>query len=118
MDDRVDLADAFGRFDKRWEPRIVATVNDYDVKIVHVEGGFREHVHEGTDEFFHVLAGRLQIEMPGRTVELKPGQVFTVPRGTPHHPVADAGTRILIFEPRGTQNTGDDSGTAGVPLES
>lgn len=102
---------------EHWSPRVVAAVNDYDVKVANVAGEFTEHVHEDTDEFFLVLAGRFRIELPDRTVELGPSDVFTVPAGVKHRPSADEGTRILMFEPRGTINTGDaGTGTAGVRL--
>ena len=99
-----------------WSPRVVAAVNDYDVKVASVAGEFAEHAHEDTDEFFLVLAGRLRLDLPDRTVELGPSDVFTVPRGVRHRPSADEGTRILMFELRGTTNTGDEQGTAGVRL--
>jgi mannose-6-phosphate isomerase-like protein (cupin superfamily) len=99
-----------------WSPRVVAAVNDYDVKVASVAGEFTEHVHDDTDEFFLVLAGRLRLDLPDRTVELGPSDIFTVPRGVRHRPSADEGTRILMFEPRGTSNTGDGSGTTGVRL--
>lgn len=117
----VHLADAFASFDEHWSPRIAATVNDYDVKIAKVAGEFPVHAHDGTDEFFLVLEGRLVLELPdeGRDVVLGTGGVFTVPRGVRHRPVADPGTRILMFEPRGTVNTGDSTereGTTGATL--
>jgi mannose-6-phosphate isomerase-like protein (cupin superfamily) len=114
------LDEAFASFDGLWEPRIVATVNDYDVKIARVEGDYLEHAHPDTDEYFHVLAGQLRIELPeqDRSVTVQAGEVFTVPRGVRHRPSASAGTRILMFEPRGTSNTGDAEaeGTTGRPL--
>jgi mannose-6-phosphate isomerase-like protein (cupin superfamily) len=115
--EKVDLAAAFASFDEQWAPRIVTRVNDYDVKIVRVAGEFPEHVHEDTDEFFHVLAGQLRLDLPDGTVALGAGQVITVPRGVRHRPTADEGTLVLLFEPRGTINTGDPStGSIGVAL--
>jgi mannose-6-phosphate isomerase-like protein (cupin superfamily) len=105
---------------EKWMPHVLAEVNDYDVKVANVEGDeFPEHVHEDTDEFFLVLAGRLHLDLPDGTVTLNPNDVFTVPRGIRHKPRAEAGTRILMFEPRGTVNTGDgteSTGTTGVRL--
>jgi mannose-6-phosphate isomerase-like protein (cupin superfamily) len=122
MRQAVNLEEAFASFDERWSPRIVAHVNDYDVKVVHVAGQFVWHDHQDTDEFFLVTAGRLAIELddpdhPSRVV-LNPGDVFVVPRGVRHRPVAEEGTRVLLLEPRGTVNTGDagDAGTAGRPI--
>jgi mannose-6-phosphate isomerase-like protein (cupin superfamily) len=116
----VDVAAAFDRFADLWSPRIVAQVNEYDVKIVRAEGDFPEHAHEDTDELFLVLEGRLVLELPGREpVVLGPGQLQVIPRGVRHRPVADPGTRILLLEPRGTVNTGDadQPGTTGTPLD-
>ena len=110
----IDLDAAYDAFDDVWSPRIAATINDYDVKIAKGAGGYVWHAHADTDEFFLVLAGRLTIELDGREpVELGPRQLFTVPRGLRHRPVAAPGTRFLMFEPRGTVNSGD-SGTPGI----
>jgi len=120
MDDRVDLAEAFTRFDDRWSPRIVAGVNDYDVKIAKVEGSFEWHAHPETDELFLVTRGELRLRLEGREdVVLGPGQLYVVPRGQRHLPVADAETHIVMFEPRGTDNAGDSDrpGTTGRPLD-
>lgn len=116
----VDLDEAFGRFTEVWSPRIIGRVNDYDVKIAAADGEFPAHAHAETDEFFLVLAGRLTLDLPerGREVVLAAGSVWTVPRGVRHRPVAAPGTRLLLFEPRGTVNTGDAgvAGTEGAPL--
>ena len=104
----VDLDAAFETFHEVYAPRIAGRVNDYDVKIAKVEGEYVWHSHPETDEYFLVLDGRLRIELEGRdAVELGRHCSFTVPRGLRHRPVAEAGTRILMFEPRGTVNTGD-----------
>jgi mannose-6-phosphate isomerase-like protein (cupin superfamily) len=116
--DVISLDGAFGSFTETWSPRLVTGVNDYDVKIARAAGEFPEHAHPETDEFFLVLAGTLYLDLPDRTVTVRAGEVFTVPRGVSHRPRADEGTRILLFEPRGTVNTGDPAtGTAGVPLD-
>ncbi|SDP65987.1 cupin domain-containing protein [Lentzea jiangxiensis] len=107
----IALDDAFASFDVLWSPRIVARVNDYDVRIAKVEGEHVWHVHDHTDEFFLVLRGELQIvlreESGERTVVLPRGAVFTVPRGTYHKPVSPGGASILMFEPSGTLTVGD-----------
>ena len=112
MTEAINIKTVMDAVTDQWAPRIVSTVNDYDVKVANVGGDFLEHVHDDTDEFFLVLAGRFRIELPTQTVELGVGDVFTVPRGVRHKPSADEGTRILMFEPRGTPNTGD-AATAG-----
>jgi len=86
----VNLDDAFGSFSEVWSPRVVTGVNDYDVKIARGSGEFPEHAHPQTDEFFLVLAGTLHLDLPDRTVTLRSGEVFTVPRGVRHRPRAEA----------------------------
>jgi len=111
MNEPVSLDKALASFDALWSPRIVARVNDYDVRVTKVQGEHVWHVHDDTDEFFLVLDGELHIglrEPDGeRTVVLGKGEVFTVPRGTFHKPVALHGARILLFEPSGTLTVGD-----------
>jgi mannose-6-phosphate isomerase-like protein (cupin superfamily) len=107
----VNLRTALASFEEIYSPRIVGRVNDYDVKIAHVKGEHVWHVHEQTDEFFLVIDGRFDIalrEADGteRTVELKAGDIFVVPRGVEHKPSSPGGA-ILEFEPAGTSTTGD-----------
>ncbi|MDR6980655.1 mannose-6-phosphate isomerase-like protein (cupin superfamily) [Streptomyces sp. 3330] len=107
----VSLPAALASFTDRWSPRIVTTVNDYDVRVTHVEGEHLWHVHDDTDEFFLVLEGELRISLrePAgeRTVTLSKGSVFTVPRGTEHKPYAPVPSQILLLEPTGTSTVGD-----------
>jgi mannose-6-phosphate isomerase-like protein (cupin superfamily) len=110
MPDAVDLAAVLGAIPEPWSPRTVATVNDYDVRVVRALGEFTQHSHPETDEFFLVLSGRLTIRMDDGDVELGPGQVHVVPRGTPHQPVSTDGAEILLLEPSATVNTGDSPG--------
>jgi mannose-6-phosphate isomerase-like protein (cupin superfamily) len=110
----VNLTDALASFGEIYDPRIVTRVNDYDVRIAHVEGEHVWHVHEDTDEFFLVLDGRFDVSLRDeagaeRTVELHEGDVFVVPRGTEHRPSSPGGS-ILMFEPAGTSSTGDYQG--------
>ena len=107
----VNLGEALASFDAVYSPRIVARMNDYDVKIAHAHGEHVWHVHEETDEFFLVLDGRFDIALRDAdgtvtTVELHPGDTFVVPRGTEHKPSSPGGS-ILMFEPSGTSSTGD-----------
>jgi mannose-6-phosphate isomerase-like protein (cupin superfamily) len=107
----VSLDQALASFTEQWSPRIVTSVNDYDVRIAKVEGEHLWHVHDHTDEFFLVLDGELHISLrePAgeRTVVLARGSVFTVPRGTEHKPYARVPTAILMLEPSGTSTVGD-----------
>jgi mannose-6-phosphate isomerase-like protein (cupin superfamily) len=103
----VDLAAALASVDQPWQPRTVATLNDYDVRVVHTLGEFTRHAHPDTDELFLVLSGSLTIELDDAEVELAPGQLFVVPRGVPHRPRSEAGADVLLVEPSETVNTGD-----------
>jgi len=107
----VNVTQALASFDDVYSPRIVARMNDYDVRIAHAKGEHVWHVHDNTDEFFLVLDGRFDIAMrdaEGRetTVVLRTGDTFVVPRGTEHKPWSPGGA-ILMFEPSGTSTTGD-----------
>ncbi|MFD4523729.1 cupin domain-containing protein [Streptomyces sp. NPDC058470] len=109
--DPISLDKALSSFTDLWSPRIVTSVNDYDVRVAKVEGEHVWHAHDHTDEFFLVVEGELHIalrEAAGeRTVVLPKGSVFTVPRGTEHRPAAPTGASILMFEPTGTLTVGD-----------
>ncbi len=110
MNDPVNLHAALASFDQIYSPRIVARMNDYDVRVAHTLGEHVWHVHEDTDEFFLVLDGEFDIALrengAERTVVLHAGDVFVVPRGTEHKPSSPGGA-ILMFEPTGTATTGD-----------
>jgi mannose-6-phosphate isomerase-like protein (cupin superfamily) len=119
MDAKVNLDQQFGRFHDYWSPRIVATVNDYDIKLVKVQGEFVWHQHQDTDELFLVIDGQLRIQLQDHDdVLLGPGELFVVPRGVRHCPAADQETRVLLLEPQDTVNTGDAArvGTVGERL--
>ena len=108
MRDKVSLSDKFALFRDYWQPKIVAELNDYDVMIVRVKDEFLWHSHPETDDFFLVLEGELDIELRDRTVTLMAGELFVVPKGVEHHPAARKGeVKLLLVEPRGTPNTGD-----------
>lgn len=109
----VHLEQVLRSFSEVYSPRIVARVNDYDVRVAHTLGEHVWHRHEDTDEFFLVLDGRFDIAIRDadgeRTVELTEGDVFVVPKGTLHRPSSSGGS-ILMFEPSGTSTTGDYAG--------
>lgn len=111
IDDPVNLQEALGSFDEIYSPRIVATMNDYDVRIAHTLGEHVWHSHQDTDEFFLVLDGRFDIALRDgsgveTSVQLQKGDTFVVPKGTEHKPSSPGGS-ILMFEPTGTSTTGD-----------
>jgi mannose-6-phosphate isomerase-like protein (cupin superfamily) len=115
MTSPVDLAAVLGAVPEPWSPRTVATVNDYDVRVARTAGEFTRHSHPDTDEFFLVLSGRLTIRLDAGDVDLGPGQVYVVPRGTPHQPYSADGAEILMFEPSATVNTGDTPSELTAP---
>lgn len=118
MDEKVNLAAKLETFSDHWAPRIVATYNDNDIRVVRVEGEFVWHSHADTDDLFLVLTGELDIELRDRTVTLGPGELFVVPRGVEHRPAARRGeVTMLLIEPTGTPNTGDPAtATAAVRI--
>jgi len=105
--EKIDLHAKLASFSEPWSPRIVAEVNDAEVKLAKLAGEFIWHRHEHEDELFLVLEGRLLMRFRDREVELEQGQMIVVPRGVEHLPVSAAGCSVLLFEPRGTLNTGD-----------
>lgn len=103
----VDITEKLSSFDEHWSPRVVARLNDYEIKVVKVKGEFVWHTHDDTDELFIVVAGELTIQMRDGNVNLGAGQLFVVPRGAEHCPVADGEVHALLIEPTGVVNTGD-----------
>ncbi len=103
----VDLAAVLAGIEEPWSPRTVAVLNDYDLRVVHTRGEFTRHSHPETDEVFLVLSGSLTIRMDDGDVTLGPGQLYVVPRGTPHQPYSADGAQVLLVEPSATVNTGD-----------
>jgi mannose-6-phosphate isomerase-like protein (cupin superfamily) len=108
----ANLAAKLATFTDRFSPRTVATYNGNDVMVAKLEGPFHWHKHDDTDDFFLVLAGTLDIELRDRTVTLNQGEVFVVPKGVEHRPVARGEVQILLIEPTGTPNTGDKTTAA------
>jgi mannose-6-phosphate isomerase-like protein (cupin superfamily) len=103
----IDLQHKLTLFNDHWSPRTVAEYNGHDVMVVKVQGEFQWHSHADTDDFFLVLEGELQIDLPDGTVTLGPGQIFIVPKGLAHRPRAVGETHLLLIEPTGTPNSGD-----------
>jgi mannose-6-phosphate isomerase-like protein (cupin superfamily) len=106
----VDLAQKLSLFSEYWSPKVVARLNDYEIKVVKVKGEFVWHNHQDTDELFIVIAGALTIQLREGNVSLHPGQLFVVPRGVEHCPIADGEVHALLIEPAGVLNTGDAGG--------
>ena len=108
MSGSINLSDKLATFAEHWSPRTIASFNRHDVMVVKVEGEFVWHKHDDTDDFFLVLKGQLDMELRDRIVKLRPGEMFIVPKGIEHRPVARHGeVHILLIAPSGTPNTGD-----------
>lgn len=107
MTDKINLADKLATFNERWSPRTVASFNGHDVMVVKVEGAFTWHAHPDTDDFFLVLKGEIDIRLRDRSVTLKAGEMFVVPKTVEHCPFAREEAHLLLIEPAGTPNTGD-----------
>jgi mannose-6-phosphate isomerase-like protein (cupin superfamily) len=103
----ITLAEKLASFAERWQPRTVAVFNGHVVMVVKAEGEFVWHKHDETDDLFLVLRGELEIQLRDRSVLLRAGDLFIVPRGVEHRPVAREEVHLLIIEPSGTPNTGD-----------
>jgi mannose-6-phosphate isomerase-like protein (cupin superfamily) len=106
---KINLEQKFSLFTEHWTPKIIAELNDYQIKIVKVQGDFVWHNHSDTDEFFLVLEGTLFIEFESETMELNAGELYVVPKGVQHRPYAQEECRVMLIEPRGVVNTGEAS---------
>lgn len=103
----ISLANKLSTFSDYYQPRTVGQFNGHDLMVVKLKGPFHWHKHDDTDDFFLVLSGHLTIQLRDRDVELDAGELFVVPKGIEHRPVAEQEAHILLIEPRGTPNTGD-----------
>jgi mannose-6-phosphate isomerase-like protein (cupin superfamily) len=102
----INFSQKFSQFDELWSPRVIAEMNDYQFKLVKIQGEFVWHDHPDTDEVFVVLDGSLDIEFRDGRVTLEAGEMFVVPKGLEHKPVAKEACRIMLVEPKGVTNTG------------
>lgn len=110
MIDVINLTDKFSLVTDQWDPKIIAQLNDYHLKIAKVKGEFVWHSHPETDEVFLVVDGELTIQLRDGNLTLKPGELCVIPKGVEHKPAAEQECQILMVEPAGTLNTGDAGG--------
>ena len=103
---KINFQDKFSKFTEHWTPKVIAEMNDYQIKLVKVKGEFVWHNHSDTDEVFIVIEGCLNIEFAGETIELNSGEMYVVPKGVQHKPYADEECKIMLVEPKGVVNTG------------
>jgi mannose-6-phosphate isomerase-like protein (cupin superfamily) len=106
----INLSQKFGLFGEQWQPRVVAEMNDYQFKVVKLQGDFIWHNHKDTDETFVVWEGQLRIDFRDGCVHLSAGEMFVVPKGVEHKPYAEREVKLLLIEPRGVANTGHEGG--------
>ena len=111
----INLQQKFSLFAEQWQPKVIAEMNDYQFKIVRLQGDFVWHDHKATDETFLVLEGRLRIDFRDGAVEIGPGELFVVPKGVEHKPFAKHEVKLMLIEPRGLRNTGDQGGERTAP---
>ena len=103
----INLAACLRQFSEHWSPRIIASLNDQEVKLAKFQGVFDWHAHENEDELFLVVQGEFTMEFRDRSVILREGEMIVVPRGVEHRPVAEQECHVLLFEPAGIINTGN-----------
>ena len=106
----INFRQKFALFDDQWQPRVVAEMNDYQFKVVKLQGDFIWHSHKDTDETFIVVEGDLRIDFRDGAVQISSGEMFVVPKGVDHKPYAEREVKLLLIEPRGVLNTGEERG--------
>jgi mannose-6-phosphate isomerase-like protein (cupin superfamily) len=112
---KINLEDKLSKFSEHWSPKVIAEMNDYQFKLVKIEGEFVWHDHPDTDEVFIVIEGTMKIEFEDQTIELNEGEMLVVPKGVRHKPYSEAECKVMLVEPRGVVNTGDAEGNLTAP---
>lgn len=111
----INLKDKLSKFSDQWSPKVIAEMNDYQFKLVRIEGEFVWHEHDETDEAFIVIEGNMRIDFENSSVELGEGEMYVVPRGVKHKPCAESECKVMLVEPRGVVNTGDVDSNLTAP---
>jgi mannose-6-phosphate isomerase-like protein (cupin superfamily) len=111
----INLSEKLALFDEHWSPKVIAEMNDYQFKLVKVQGDFVWHDHPDTDETFIVQDGELRIDFRDGAVTIGSGEMYVVPKGVEHKPYAENEVRMMLIEPRGVVNTGDAGGEKTAP---
>jgi mannose-6-phosphate isomerase-like protein (cupin superfamily) len=106
----INLSKKFALFDEQWQPKVIAEMNDYQFKVVKLQGDFIWHDHKDTDEAFIVLEGVLRIDFRDDAVRVSAGEMFVVPKGVEHKTYAEHEVKLMLIEPRGVLNTGHEGG--------
>jgi mannose-6-phosphate isomerase-like protein (cupin superfamily) len=113
----INFEEKLNLINEHWIPKIIAQMNDYQLKLVKIQGDFTWHSHHETDEVFIVLQGSMQIDFRDGVVKLRPGEMFVVSKGVDHKPFAENECSLLLVEPLGTVNTGDAGGNMTAPSD-
>jgi mannose-6-phosphate isomerase-like protein (cupin superfamily) len=111
----INLMGKFALFNEQWQPKVIAEMNDYQFKVVRLEGDFIWHDHKETDETFLVLEGELRIDFRDGSVRVGAGEMYVVPKGVEHKPYAEKEVKMMLIEPRGVRNTGAVGGERTAP---
>lgn len=105
--DKINLKEKFQKFSQQWTPKVIAEMNDYQFKLVKIEGEFVWHKHNNTDETFLVIEGEMAIEFRDNIISLNSGEMIVIPKGIEHKPTAESECLVMVIEPRGVVNTED-----------
>ena len=106
---KINIKQKFSKFSEYWSPKVLAKMNDYEFKIARIKGEFIWHNHTETDEVFIVIEGSMKILLRGKTIQLSKGDLYVVPKGTDHKPVAEKECKLMLVELKGTKNTGSET---------
>ena len=106
---KINIKQKFSKFSEYWSPKVLAEMNDYEFKIARIKGEFIWHNHTETDEVFIVIEGSMKILLKGKTIQLSEGDLYVVPKGTDHKPVAEKECKLMLVELKGTKNTGSET---------
>ncbi len=106
---KINIKQKFSKFSEYWSPKVLAEMNDYEFKIARIKGEFIWHNHTETDEVFIVIEGSMKILLRGKTIRLSKGDLYVVPKGTDHKPVAEKECKLMLVELKGTKNTGSET---------
>jgi len=113
---KVNFEEKLSKFSEQWTPKVIAEMNDYQFKLVKIEGEFVWHEHPDTDEAFIVIEGSMRIDFEdGSSVDLERGEMYVVPRGVRHRPCAETECKVMLVEPKGVVNTGDTDSELTAP---
>ena len=106
---KINIKQKFSKFSEYWSPKVLAEMNDYEFKIARIKGEFIWHNHTETDEVFIVIEGSMKLLMKGETIQLFEGDLYVVPKGMDHKPVAEKECKLMLVELKGTKNTGSET---------